>query len=320
MLSTQDSGDLQDKNNWGPTLKGLHAAMMDYQIDFAVVMPQADLDRYALLILPGNLHLDEAARERVRRFVAQGGKLLAFGGAGAGLQDVLGIEAPHGEVFPYTALFAGLQAPQLRRSMLDYPVLMRGGAIRTRATTGTSLAKVIIPIAEYTPQTAFGWGYNPPGEQTDYDMIVRNRYGKGEAIYVAGSLSEDLAQSSLEQNGAIWLKQLTANLIDALFPDRLVVAEATPGIELVTNWQADRLIVNLINYHAVLPGRYALNEKRMIKASGITLRVNEARFGTPARVLMQPGNRELSWVHKDGWLEVQVPDFLIHTFVIVEKY
>jgi hypothetical protein len=128
-----------------------------------------------------------------------------------------------------------------------------------------------------------------------------------------------LGASVAERSGALWEKQLLANLIDLLMPNRLVEVNAAPGVELVTNWQGEQLIVNLINYHAAVPGHYGLGADRIVKATDITLRVSEARFGQAARVLMQPGNRELPWTRKDGWLEIKVPDFLIHTFVVLQK-
>ncbi|MBI4164997.1 MAG: alpha-L-fucosidase [Acidobacteria bacterium] len=315
--------------SWWLAMQGLHEALLDYQIDFGVARAQSDFEKYSLLILPADGKLSGAELERVIRFVEKGGKLLALGRSFAGLEKVLGIEVQGYGELPYTAAYAALKAPELKRNIPDYPVLIRGGAIRTKATTGTSLAKVINPIAEYTPHTFFGWSYpgprglgaNPPGEETGYDMIVKNRYGQGAAIYVAGLLSEDLGSTVAGQhNAATWLKQLVANMVDMLLPDRLVVASAPPGIELVTNWQANRLVVSLINYYAALPGRFSVGDDRIAKATGITLRVNEARVGKPARVFMQPGNRDLTWERKDGCLEITVPDFLIHAFVVVESH
>lgn len=316
----QDDGRWQDKSYWRSVLSGLHAALMDYQCDFGVVMPQSELERYQLVIVPSIVSLDEAAQERVRQFVAGGGKLLMLGGSVAGLHDVLGLKASRAEVFPYTALFAGLRATDLRRNMPDYPVMIRGGASRVTAATGTSLAKVIVPVAEHTPVTAFGFGYNPPGSETQYDMIVRNRYERGEAVYVAGSLSEDLARSFIERNGAVWLKQLMANIIDMIFPNPLIKVEATPGIEVVTNWQGNRMVVNLINYHATLPGRYGLGENRLVKARDTRLFVNEARFGMLKKATLQPGGQALAWERDGSWLQIKVPEFSIHTFVILEGH
>jgi hypothetical protein len=172
---------------WLETLHGLSEAMMDYQIDFNVVTPEADFDRFSLVILPGNVRLSENEQEQVRRFVERGGKLLAMGSSFGGLEKVLGIEERSFEEFPYSTSFAALTSSDLRRNMPDYPVLIRGTAMRVKASSGRSLSKVTVPIAEYTPSASFGWGYNPPGEQTNYDMVVLNRYGKGEAIYVAGA-------------------------------------------------------------------------------------------------------------------------------------
>jgi hypothetical protein len=116
------------------------------------------------------------------------------------------------------------------------------------------------------------------------------------------------------------LKQLTANLIDVIFPTRLVTATASPGIELVTNWQRERLVINLINYNSTLPARYGLNEDRLVKANGVVVRVNESRLGGPPEsVVMQPGNRKLAWIKSNGWIEIRVPEFGVHTFVIVDR-
>jgi len=106
------------------------------------------------------------------------------------LEDVLGVKVQDKGDSPYTVAYAALKSPALRRTIPDYPVLIRGKAIRVAASTGTSLAKVVDPVAEYTAdQFVFGWqepgpggvglGVNPPGKESPFDMVVSHRFGKG---------------------------------------------------------------------------------------------------------------------------------------------
>ena len=314
-------------------IDGLHEALMDHQIDYAVVTDESDWTKYSLLIVPGDAPSSAAEVERLRSFAGAGGKLLVLSQGYAGLEKVLGIEVQCNET-PYTVAYASLHAPALKKNIVDYPVLIRGRATQVQASTGTSLAKIVDPIAEYTVNRfVYGWdepgpqgvglGVNPPGKESAYDMVVSNRYGRGQTLYVAGSLNQDLnASASINakyDSGAPWEKQLLANLIDVLLPDRLVKVTATPGIEPVANWQGHRLIINLINHAAAPEGHFGVSSDRIPKAAGVTLDINESRFGKIARVSQQPEDRQLPWTRKGNRAEVTVPAFAIHTFVVVEK-
>ena len=313
---------------------GLHAALMDYQIDYAVVTPDSNWQSYSLLIVPGEGPSIPAVLERLRQFVRGGGTLLVLGMGYVGLEDVLGINVQGGASSRYSVAYAALKTPALARNIPDYPVLIRGKAVPAKASTGTSLAKVVNPIAEYTANSfVAGWdevgpgevglGSNPPGKETPYDMVVSNRFGHGRTLYVAGMLNQDLNASASPilakvDNGALWQKQLLANMVDLLLPERLVKVTAPPGIEVVANWQGSRLIINLINHAAAAPGHFGVGDERILKATGVELRIDAARFGKISHVYQRPENRELQWVQQGKTAQIEVPAFAIHTFVIFE--
>jgi len=132
-------------------------------------------------------------------------------------------------------------------------------------------------------------------------------------------LNASASISAKLDSGALWQKQLVVNMVDMLLPTRLVEVSASPGIELVSNWQGRRLIVNLINHAAAVQGHFAASAARIAPATGIKLYINTARFGKIARVTQQPDNKELQWSLKGDYAEIAIPAFSIHTFVVLDK-
>jgi len=124
-------------------------------------------NEYGIILLAGNLQLNETEREALGNFVTEGGALIAVGGT-SGLEQLFGVELQMGLGEGYI---------QIRRK--KHPITMglesslhTFGGVAVRATNGRSLGRM----------------HDTLHVLTDNDAIVERRVGKGLTILIAPDL------------------------------------------------------------------------------------------------------------------------------------
>lgn len=147
------------------------APLLKDNIDVAVInIAHEDLSRYSLLVVPGMYLLDQASTDAIRKFVADGGTAVMTAYSGkvdghnqwygtplpGGLSDVFGLRT--NEFYKDEGLVTRLGGDDIKSSIPYYEVLE------------PSSAQV---LARFTKTDGM-----PPS-------VTVNRYGKGQAIYVA---------------------------------------------------------------------------------------------------------------------------------------
>lgn len=310
LINTQSCADVGVFACQSP--EGLNATLVENHIQFAYLNEKDDLGRYRLLILPEGIELPS---EQIRDYVASGGKVLAFYKNYRGLEDVLGVKAL-GEI-PYTGCYARLTHPDITKSIIDYPLLLRDGkAVKCECAGGESFGSIVYPLAELSESTYVGFdAYNPPGEQSPYPMIVHHNFDKGETLYVAATVAAELQRTY--QSGSPWLKQLMANMIRCLVPDPVIETNAPPGVEVVLNRQRDRYILHVINKYSAMAGTYSLANNGP-KIADIEVTVNIARIGTRENIYLAPESSKLNWSIENNRLKIKLNRLDINAIIVIE--
>jgi len=205
----------------------------------AEAMTPAKLGKYDLVILPDLANLSDAACAIVREYVSRGGRILATGStslrdergktrAEFALADVLGI-ASQGSVKGHFAV---------QRPIEPAPA---SGTFQRVRSSGSVLSRYI----RVDPAGSVGGVKDPlPLEVTDWPVVVRHSYGRGQSAYVAFDIGRFYELHGDEHIG-IWM----AELVDGLLPSRQIVVKAPRTVE-VTLWEQDaprRVIVHLAN-------------------------------------------------------------------------
>ena len=216
---------------------GLEDVLMEHHLAFDIIPSGGSFDNYSLIVLQDTIGMDDATANRLRDFVENGGHLLAEGHASLvddnaskrhnfALADVLGVDfqeySPHvdGHYFSISDSEAAKDIP-------DYPLLIEGGAVLIRSRTATTLAWLTFPSANRLQLRTSG-AHNSPGPKSSFPAITRNKFGKGQAIYIAAGLGRHI---TLRGDQEPWTKQLAANLMRSLIGAPLYNTDAPPAVE-----------------------------------------------------------------------------------------
>jgi len=182
---------------------------------------------YGIILLTGELRLNETEREALANFVTGGGALIAIG-ATSGLEQLFGVEPQQGLGEGYI---------QIRRK--KHPITMglesslhTFGGMGVRATDGIPLARMRDSL------------YRP----THHDAIVERRVGKGLTLFIA----PDLFASIVRIQQGIYIDQDGICASDGSAPINDGILKCEDGMTL--NFELDRTLVdgkNRVFYHPI---------------------------------------------------------------------
>ncbi len=182
---------------------------------------------YGIILLAGDLRLNETERETLVNFVTEGGALIAVG-ATSGLEQLFGVE-------PQTVLGEGYIQIRCKKHLVTMGLessLHTFGGVAVRATDGVSLARMRDTL------------YRP----TQNDAIVERRVGKGFTLLIA----PDLFASIVRIQQGIYVDQDGVPASDGSAPLNDGILKCEDG--MVLNFELDRTLVDGVNrifYHPI---------------------------------------------------------------------
>ena len=310
-LSTRSKGDFADNGSLVSATGDLHSRaphveaalgacqlLMDHNIPFGVIT-RADLGRlhrHQIVVLPNVLMMDEEECSALREFVRQGGALYAsrftslVTARGHFLEDfmladVLGVQyaGQTTEDFTYIAPAPGRELLFGAAYSHSHPLGLEERQVRVVARPEAQVpGELVLPWTDPADPWRFASIHNnPPGRYTGQPAIVHNRYGAGQAIYVAGAIER-----------AETRPELFVNLLRHMQPIWSFESDAPKPVEITLFHQPleRRWLVNLINFQQALPN---------IPVQDIQVRLRIPQ--QPARLLQQPAGSELPTErHGDG--------------------
>lgn len=197
-------------------LEGVCNMLQRAHLPFGVITRKQlpDLNRYRVVVLPHVLRMDNTEVAAIRRYVADGGNIYASGYTSLtgtsgvrhqdfALADVFGCHFE--QVEPGTMIYleptgqtssaaiAGQRFVSQRVGPAGEPTVLR----ITRFPEAESLMTLNLPYAYPSTGTIDGkdWASihsSPPWQSTGSPAVVRNRFGKGQAVYCAASIESGL--------------------------------------------------------------------------------------------------------------------------------
>jgi len=273
---------------------------LKYQFQF--IDTACDLSPYKLLILPDIVEIDQAFADKVRAFVAAGGKLLVSDRAGLDaegknflLADLLGVNyagpAPFAPDYMLLSeeLGAGIE-PAAHVCELQ-------GSRVTLAEGSQILARVGEPYFNRTWQHFCSHQYSPFKAASDDALVVQN----GPAIYLARPLFTEYAQSA-----RLVHKKLVGNLIARLLDRPRVGKHSLPSTAIVTvRAQGKDTIVHLLHYVHQRRGKVLdiVEDVIPLYNQEIAIRCD----AEPSAVQLAPGGESIDWEWRDGYVHLHVP-------------
>jgi hypothetical protein len=298
------------------SFQGFYDMLARSSLPFDVVTDLSDslerLGRYDCLILPTCACLSDRTLAAVRRFVREGGRLIAthetslFDEKGNrrpdfGLADVLGVSRQGEELacaaFNYVQvteedkLFDGIP-------IVNLPAPAIGMNVRTLGRAEV-LARFRRPMAGRYDSL-----YLPP---TGGPAIVRNRFGKGVSLYLAGTFGEMAASYNPDE-----YRTLVRNAVRMWAKQPVRLEGALGNVEMTVRIGPGRMMVHLINYAGLPPRPFT----RVSPQAGLRLCVREGGKFRRARTVLGKGRCALRRQGSRLW--VVLPPLEEYEVVVLE--
>jgi hypothetical protein len=278
---------------------------------FQFVDRGADLSPYAVVILPDGTHIDEDLGGRLRRFLADGGKLLIAGKSGLDqAQGEFVLSEEMGVQYQGPAEFSPdyvVVEPALGESVEPMPHVCQLPGVRVAPAPGTQiLARAGAPYFNRTWQHFCSHQYTPMEKVTDDPIVTQN---KG-VVYVARPLFREYAESSRRVH-----RQILANCLRRLLPRPRLGKHNLPSTATVTVRRlGDHLVVHLLHYvHQRRGVLDIVEETHPLVDVELSVR-SEQR---PSAVRLVPQQEPLQWEYLDGYIRFGVPRMCGHQMILL---
>jgi hypothetical protein len=289
-----------------PGVAGAHKMLVEEHAQFNILNSETLVDTlagYRALILPEQRILSPRECDAIRRFVNDGGALIATGDTGTydtankpldnfALADVLGVKL--------------LGRADVRRSFLrrEFDIQVNGPYQRIETTTAKPLSALVPPMPQRQAPVA-----DPQGP-----AITINRFGKGTAIYCAVPLF-----GAYHQDGTPILRRVASWMYGEAHPPaaRSIVLDGAPlAVEAVYNARGRDRFVHLINFTGDrrLGGPQRLQDFSRVEGIHVRART-ESR---PKRVSAVPEKAPIAFDWNNGWVSFRARPLVIHSAYSIE--
>ena len=315
VTATGQTGD--DARDTSPD-NGAVRMLLESHYLFDVIDRHADFSSYRLIILPDVIRPDEALAEKLKDFVAGGGRLLLTGKSGLAIDGdtmLLDVGGQVGLESPYSPDYV-LANPDLQPEGVDSPIVMYAPSRRLEVTDGESLGSIYDPYFNRTPKHFCSHQHTPPRvEPTNY---------------AAGSIKGGVAYlphpvfSIYWDLGAVTTKRFVVNVIEKLLDASPRLRTSLPSHGRATLMRQDahkRQMLHLLCATPISRGTYAGRPIEVVE--GITIVADIAcsvRTDTPIqRVTLEPGGHELAFERGDGVVQFTVERVAGHQMVALHE-
>ncbi|MBI5691996.1 MAG: beta-galactosidase [Verrucomicrobia bacterium] len=326
--------------------RGITQALLRARIPYLPIHAD-DLARQAAglsaLILPNVGAMSDSQLAEVRRFVTNGGGLLATGETSRygergeprsdfGLADLLGAHAgkmPRAGDTTHTYLRlvperraavdgprAGNEPPALQprheilRGFEETDLLPFGGTLGSlRVEPSAQVLATFVPAFPlYPPETA--WMRTPTTDLPG--LVVHQPPGGGRVAYLPADLDRRFAQDNLPDHG-----DLLANLVRWVARHRLPLSVEGAGlVDCHLYRQGERRILHLVNLTSAGTWRAPVDE--LIRIGPLRVRLQRSDRSQPPRIRLLVARKDLAVQAAGGWCEFEVPEILDHEVVVIE--
>jgi hypothetical protein len=295
---------------------GFTNMLLELHQQFDVLDLESRFDAYKLLIVPDNIQPTPALVEKIRRYLAGGGALLAthrslwdpqtgqFALPELGVK-YLGESRYRDEYFyPVPGALAGLA---------DYAYFLYQRGLSIEALPGTEvLATYGHPYFDRSPEHYSSHVQTPVDRRTAEPLVAR----RGNTAYIANPFFTAYAA-----DGYGVYKQVVAELIAKLAPNPALAAKNLPSTAQVTLLQQQaaggtRYVVHLLYYPLTrrAPNLDVIEEPGLLKDVQLSIRTPQRH----SRVRLVPNGTDLPVQHNGGYASFTVPFVEGHQAIVIE--
>lgn len=271
-------------------LQGMLYALLDGQYTVEILMEHhlsGKMNRYPVIIIPECEYLEPSFLEELRAYIRNGGNLLVIGPAVAGMFSAeLGIEAS--EAIPRSEAFISAAG--------------KIGSVRS-ALLHAELGSTAKSLSVFYQGSDFNY---PAG----YTASSVNKVGKGKAAGIYFN-----AGSAYSEYKTPVIRDLIDETMHELLPEKLVEVSGSHLVHVTANQLNGKMYVNLINVAGEHTNQNAIGYDQVPALENISVSVKTAV--KPAKILLQPGGKELEFSWANGKSLVRIPELPLHTILEV---
>jgi Hypothetical glycosyl hydrolase 6/Beta-galactosidase trimerisation domain len=233
---------------------GLTKLLMELHVQFDIVEPDVELERYRLLVLPATLTVDEALAARLRAYLSDGGAIVAdsralrLNGSGSLWADDLGLtdcgESPFAPA--YLKLDRQANGSALFDGLPDYEYALYDGALQWRAANpNVVLARLGEPLFQRSPDHFTSHQQTPFDHLTDFAAVVFDGRLAATAFPIG---------SSYYRHGYWIYREVFHRLVRVVLPEPLIETSAPISAEVTVTHQSavgersERFLVHVVNF------------------------------------------------------------------------
>ncbi|MFC1541555.1 alpha-amylase family protein [Candidatus Latescibacterota bacterium] len=301
-------------------VSGTHKALIEGHVQMATVNNDVFLktiNNYSAIILPDQRILSEKECMAIRRFVRNGGALIATGETGLrdsdnkkldnfSIADILGIDylGSSDTINSYLRI----KEKNDTFGIPAYDIQVVGNYMRIKTITAKTLVELIPP---YEGKKT---GSPPPAELPEGPGVTINSYGKGKAIYCASRLFEAYFREDTPN-----LRKLGLWMLNLVYPSesRTIILENTPiNVEVFYNSCGNERFVHLINFTGDKREVGTPQIQDFITVHGIRVRVRLDK--TPTWITIVPESRNVTFTYSNGWAAFDAEPLEIHSVYRIE--
>jgi hypothetical protein len=277
---------------------------------FDIVDSKSDFSKYKVLILPDLIVLNDTLRDKISKYLAGGGALIASHRSGLtpkGNEFALadwGVgyigEAPYNPDFivPKGKLGTGLPST-------EFVMYLKG--LQVKANAGSEvLADVNIPYFNREWDHFVSHKHTPSSGKVGYPGIVKS----GRVIYFAHPVFEQYAR-----NAPVWCKKLVLNALDMINPEPLVKHTGPSSVITALNEQPlkKRAVLHLLHYVPERRGTEfdTIEDVFPIYNTGVSVKTS----GKPKSIKAVPNDKTVSFEYKNNRVDFVVAEIKGHQMV-----
>ncbi len=300
---------------------GMTKLMIETRVQFDVVEPGQEWERYGLVVLPDAFRPDAATVERLHAYIAKGGAVIVChdaglpAGATAGWLDRYGLA--YAGPSPFKPAYLVPRA-KFTGDIPDYEYALYEGAAQWKAAAPAETFAVLgEPLFQRSGERFTSHKQTPFDHATDYAASARS----GRLGFLAFPVG-----TAYYRTGYWVYRAVFEHLLRSVLPVRLVDTDAPLSTEITVTHQAadraarrpERHLVHIVNWS---PNRKAPPHPEFhespVPLADVRVRLNLPLRGVTARAVV--AGRRLSVKRVDGGVEVVVPRVPVHEIVAFEE-
>ncbi|HNS32635.1 MAG TPA: beta-galactosidase trimerization domain-containing protein [bacterium] len=252
-----------------PDMKNIQSALQllkENSIPVDILNTGIDPERifeYEAVIIPDMVYIDRKTEKTVRRYVENGGRILAtytssLYNAKAGLKANFGLADVFGADFhsfsDYSVIYIDSLHPSLKKGIPDLPMLVKDAGFQQNPYNKAIYCRVRengAVLAEFTePVIESDWkkGYHiyhdhaPAGKKTGNPAIILNKFGKGISVFMPFPI---LQANSFQPNP--WYRHLVKSILGYMGVPQKIKIDAPVSVSVTATSKGRETLLHLIN-------------------------------------------------------------------------